>query len=376
MAHIAIFCDGTWNSAQTGDETHILRLARACAQSPEQRIIYVAGVGTGQGMISDAGRWLSKVGGGLFGWGLNRNIKSAYLSLCRGYKPGDKILIFGFSRGAYTARSLAGLIRKSGILADPTQVNLTRAFKLYRTRGPRNSPDMPHIRDARRALSPDFATSQSDVLWRQDHSSLVRIAYLGVWDTVGALGLPKSILGPLADWWNARYRFHDTALSHLVEAARHAVALDERRALYPPTLWHNLDDAADKQGLNKGDRSDQRPYQQVWFAGNHGVVGGTGMAQSLSAAPLQWIWSGAAQTGLRLRVGAKFPHVAPDALQPAPQLGRLQRVYRLVPWLLRWRDGPSEPWQLHITARLRTATLPDYRPRSLERVLPELFDTR
>ena len=189
MAIIAIFCDGTWNDKTSDDPTHVAQLAAACAQNKDQTVLYFAGVGTGSGMISYLGRWLSTVGGGLFGWGLNRNIKAAYIDLCRVYQPGDKAMIFGFSRGANTARSLVGMIRKSGILADPTQHNLTRAFRLYRSRGAFNVTDTPRVWAQRRKLSPDFATSAADVIRRSDHSYLVRIAYLGVWDTVGALGI-------------------------------------------------------------------------------------------------------------------------------------------------------------------------------------------
>ena len=369
MAIIAIFCDGTWNSPKSGAETHVLRLARSCAQTPNQKVLYFAGVGTGTGMVSRLGRWLSKAGGGLFGWGLNRNIRAAYRALCRCYQPGDKIMIFGFSRGAYTARSLAGMVRKCGVLADPSPSQLAQAFRLYRARGAHNAPDTPHVMRQRRRLSPDYATSPADVIWRNDHSYLVRITYLGVWDTVGALGIPASVLGRIADWWNARYAFHDTSLSRLVEAARHAVALDERRVFYEPTLWENLETIEGDAGLNRGDVSDQRPYQQVWFAGNHSIVGGSGAAQALAAAPLLWVWQGAFQCGLRKMVGAQVPHVPVDAGEPAPEMTQVRAIYRLAPWLLRWRDGPAHVGDLHVTARLRAERLATYRPHGLVRLL-------
>lgn len=373
MARIAIFCDGTWNSTRMGLETHVLRLARACAETSEQKVLYFAGVGTGKGMVNEAGRWMSKLGGGLFGWGLNRNIKSAYLALCRIYRPGDQILIFGFSRGAYTARSLAGMIRKCGIVADPTPTNVNVAFRLYRQRGPENAPDQPHILAARRLLSPHFATSPVDASWRNDHSYMVRISYLGVWDTVGALGIPKSLLGTFADRWNARHRFHDTTLSRLVETARHAVALDEQRVMYAPTLWSNLtDDQPDADsGLSAPNRS--ASYEQVWFAGNHAMVGGSALPQGLAAASLMWIWQGAEMVGLQLRPGARMPHVPVSAAEPAPDMYKTRAIYRLAPWLLRWRIGPAEPSALHPTARLRAACLTGYRPGSLSRVIPGLF---
>lgn len=373
MAVIAIFCDGTWSTLESGCKTHVARLAEACAQTKTQKIIYVPGVGTGTAMQSDFGRWMSKVGGGLFGWGLNRNIKIAYLALCEVYQPGDKIMIFGFSRGAYTARSLVGMIRKCGILSDPSAENLNAAFRLYRTRGARNAPDMPDVRAIRQKLSPDYATSAADVTARADHSYLVRITYLGVWDTVGALGVPKLISGGIAAFWNARYAFHDTSLTHLVEEARHALALDEKRTLFAPSLWGNLDATHTDPGLNRGDKSETRRYQQVWFAGNHAIVGGSAAPQGLAAASLGWIFKAASAAGLELKSGFVIPNTAIDATAPAPDLYQVHWIYRLLPWLVGWRAGPSGSDGLHPTVRLRAVLVPRYRPSALRRALPRLF---
>lgn len=373
MAIIALFCDGTWARFDSKTRTHVARFADSCAKTDAQHIRYFAGVGTGVRQISDIGRWVSKMGGGLFGWGLNRNIRLAYLELCRLYQPGDKIMIFGYSRGAYTARSLVGMIRKCGLLDEPTGRNLRRAFRLYRRRGAANTPDTQAIWTERRALSPRFATSPEDVLRRGDDSVLVRIAYLGVWDTVGALGIPESVFGRFARAWNARYTFHDTVLSRLVERARHVVALDERRVMYAPSLWSNLDRNGGDPGLNQDDRTDQRLYQQKWFAGAHGLVGGSAGPEPLAAAALEWIVAGAAEAGLQLdadKASVLTPVNATVASQP---LHSASRLYRLLPWLLRWRDGPDYPHQLHDSARVRAALVTGYRPRALRRVLPGLF---
>ncbi|MEM6563465.1 MAG: DUF2235 domain-containing protein [Pseudomonadota bacterium] len=373
MAVIAIFCDGTWNTFDGPNRTHVARLAEACVKDDAQKVIYIEGVGTGTGTVSQIGRTLSKLGGGVFGWGLNRNIKLAYLELCRCYRPGDKIMVFGFSRGAYTARSLVGMIRKCGILRDPNARNLRRAFRLYRTRGWRGMPDSHAVWEKRRRLSPNFATSAEDVIRRADHSFLVRITYLGVWDTVGALGIPKGVLGPLASVWNARYAFHDTRLTRLVEEARHAVALDEKRVLFEPSLWSNLDVDGDDPGLNRGDRTAERRYQQVWFAGNHSVVGGASAPQALANASLEWIWQAAKTSGLRLKTRDYLPVVPVDAAAPAPDIYDVNKAYAAVPWLLRWRHGPERSENLHPTARLRAALLPGYRPRTLKTVMAGLF---
>lgn len=376
MAVIAIFCDGTWSSFDSKARTHVAHLAASCAQDRTQKVIYCAGLGTGEGRGNGLQRWVSRIGAGLFGWGLNGTIKSAYRDLCRIYQPGDKIMIFGFSRGAYTARSLVGMIRKCGILSDPSSRNLRRAFRLYRSRGAHNSPDKPKVWAARRRLSPDYATSARDVIQRGDHSYLVRITYLGIWDTVGALGIPSSLAGPIAKLWNRRYAFHDTSLSHLVEQARHAVALDEKRVFFEPSLWGNLTSRLREPGLNHSDTSDTRPYQQVWFAGNHSIIGGSTAPKELAAASLSWIWEGAQQAGLSLRPGHVVPDVAVDTSAPAPAMYEVSLIYRLTPWLVRWRHGPRVLHALHPTARLRAALVAGYRPRPLAKVLPGLFRTR
>ncbi|WP_298842660.1 DUF2235 domain-containing protein [uncultured Roseobacter sp.] len=371
MAVIAIFCDGTWNSPGAGLSTHVLREADACARMPDQIVLYFPGVGTGTGMVSELGRRISRIGGGLFGWGLNRNIRAAYLELCRIYQPGDRIMIFGFSRGAYTARSLVGMIRKCGILEKPARLNAWRAFRLYRRRGAENGPDAPDVMAARRRLSPGYATSQADIEMRADGSNLVRISYLGVWDTVGALGIPQAVLGGIARAWNRRYQFHDTSLSRLVEHARHAVALDERRVLFEPSLWDNLDQKPGDPGLNRGDQGLERPYQQVWFAGNHSIVGGAVAAQGLAAVPARFVMEEAERLGLQSR-RAGLPR--PDATGPAPDIDDVRGLYRFFPVLLRWRAGPQTPRGLHPSVLTRMARRNDYRPGSLRWLFPELFD--
>ncbi|WP_436397475.1 DUF2235 domain-containing protein [Roseobacter sp. S98] len=372
MAVIAIFCDGTWNSPGAGLNTHVLREADACDRVQDQIVLYFPGVGTGAGLASEIGRRISRIGGGLFGWGLNRNIRAAYLELCRIYQPGDRIMIFGFSRGAYTARSLVGMIRKCGILEQPTAVNAWRAFRLYRRRGANHGPDAPHIIAARRRLSPRFATSQADVETRNDGSNLVRISYLGVWDTVGALGIPQAVLGGIARAWNRRYQFHDTSLSRLVENARHAVALDERRVLFEPSLWDNLDPRPGDPGLNRGAQELDRPYQQVWFAGSHSVVGGATDAQGLAALPAEFVIGQAERLGLKTQRNAL---ARPDALQEAPDINDVRGIYRFFPKLLRWRLGPQTPRGLHPSVLTRMARRSDYRPGSLRWLFPELFDS-
>lgn len=312
---------------------------------------------------------------------MNNNIKQAYAALCEQYEAGDEIFIFGFSRGAYTARSLAGMIRKCGIVADPTDKKLEAAFRLYRQPGAENHPDALHILKARRTLSPRFATSQADMdwravtPWRNEPAKMARveIAYLGIWDTVGALGIPAPLLGPVASVWNNKYRFHDTLLSSMVKSARHAVALDERRVFYRPALWDNLEASRDHEGLNKGDRTETRPYQQVWFTGTHAIVGGSApKARALTGQSLQWIAEGAVKAGLDIEMNDLLDRV-PDPMANSHTLTQPPWLYTVAGNLLKWRKGPGHPIDLHPSADMRIKGRRDYRPRSLKNLMPTLF---
>lgn len=298
MKRIVIFCDGTWNSSDAARATNVVKLAQAvCPLAPDgtvQQVFYYPGVGSGQGSTG-LSRLLDRYGGGAFGWGLDDKIHQAFRDLVFCYEPGDMICIFGFSRGAFTARSLAGLIRKAGIPARSQIPAIPEAIRQYRRRDPASHPESEEMRRYRAHLSPATATSEEDLAWRQANgygdAILLRLGYLGIWDTVGGLGLP-GMLGFAARLLNRRYRFHDTDLSRSVAAARHALALDERRKLYPYTPWANLDK------LNGETTGEERPYRQLWFVGTHSVVGGSGPLPPLSAYPLRWVAEGAMARGV------------------------------------------------------------------------------
>ncbi|MCD1624418.1 MAG: T6SS phospholipase effector Tle1-like catalytic domain-containing protein [Paracoccaceae bacterium] len=390
---IVFFCDGTWNKADADRPTSILRLAQAVAPTAaggiKQVVFYQQGVGTGRGTTRLA-RWTDKFLGGALGWGLEDNIIEAYRNLVFCYEPGDHIHIFGFSRGAYTARSLAGLIRKAGILPRDKVHLVGAAMDLYRQRGTQNAPDEPAIRARRAALSPDVATSPDDVMWRLTESLLdrhgespilVQIRYLGVLDTVGALGLP-SFLGLFARLVNDRYAFHDTDLSHLVLSARHAVALDERRWLYRPALWGNLDrdprkpELGPEGGLNRGDTGPDRPYRQIWFPGVHGVVGGSGTVPGLSAFPAEWIAQGARSKDVALEFDRRALQEITAPADPAADASTMiqkRGFSNLYGFLLGDREGPTRAADVAESARQRVIRLGGYRPGSLRRVLRDLF---
>ncbi|MGB3314960.1 MAG: DUF2235 domain-containing protein [Albidovulum sp.] len=305
MKRIAVFCDGTWNGADQAHPTNVRQMAvmvpREGRDGVEQRALYFQGVGVpeGGGFLE---RVNERVSGGAMGAGLDNKIALAYMHLGKYYEPGDEVYIFGFSRGAYTARSLAGLIRNSGLPRDPSAELVRACFDRYRDRSDAGKPDSEDSMRFRLRVSPGIATSEAEQDWRRQnghpegHPFTVR--YLGIWDTVGALGIP-SHWGLPARVLNRKYRFHDTELSRSVLSARHAVAIDEERRTFVPTLWTNLEKLRDQNPA--GD------YRQEWFAGTHGSVGGGGDIVSLSGIALIWIASGAIAAGLTLdqeRLGA------------------------------------------------------------------------
>lgn len=372
MKKIAIFCDGTWNSPTMEEPTSVCRLSENCVNDATQVTIYLPGVGVGVfgGKIRQI---LHKFGGGAFGWGLAANVKKAYAALCEVYEKDDEIYIFGFSRGAYTARSLAGMIRKCGIIPkkDIGPVKLARAWWIYKKGGEKNRPDGETIWKARKKLSPDVATSPKDLKNRNDHSHMVNIAYIGVWDTVGALGIPEGLVGPLARLWNWRYRFHDMELSETVKSARHAVAIDEQRVFFEPTLWDNL---TGRDGLNKGDRSPDRPYQQIWFIGSHGIVGGSSESRPLVAYPYEWIAEGAHAKGLKLKKPpAELADHEGDPLFETKELTDPGLVYAIAPHLKGYREGLMDPICCHASVRDRVRQMESYRPGTLKVVAESLL---
>lgn len=299
MKRLIFCCDGTWSGASSPGATNVLQVAQALAamdQGPVPQVVYyLEGLGSAKGSLVSS---LDKYTAGAFGWGLMQDLREAYISLVFNYQPGDEVFIFGFSRGAFTARSLAGLIRTAGILDVEAIEHLDRAVELYRSRSKGTGVDEPLSNEFRAAYSKRFYTSAHDLDYRKAKGgfdparcSAFAIEYMGLWDTVGALGIPSMILG--AGWFNKRYAFHDTRLSGMVKSARHAVAADETVGVLEPTLWRNIQDLEDRTGNKKR-------YRQEWFPGDHRSVGGGGHVTDLSAISLEWVLEGAAAQGLDL----------------------------------------------------------------------------
>jgi uncharacterized protein (DUF2235 family) len=271
MKRLVVCCDGTWNRPDQVDKgvaapTNVAKLSLALAEADDagnaQVLRYQAGVGT---------RRRERLLGGGFGVGLSRNVQECYRFIADAYEPGDKLYFFGFSRGAFTARSTVGLVRNSGILRREHRHRIEEAYALYR--------------NPRKDSEPSGIAAE---LFRRSYSHPeTYIDFVGVWDTVGALGIPIDGFRPplLSKLWT----FHDTTLSRYVRGAYHAIAIDERRQPFKPTLWVKQDDAEDQT------------LEQVWFAGVHCDVGGGYGNTDLSEIPLLWMAEKARGCGLAFK---------------------------------------------------------------------------
>jgi len=380
MKNIAIFCDGTWQNLSQRFPTNVTRLARAVTpfgrvdgHDTTQVVYYDDGVGVGNGVLDHAQRLL----GGAFGEGLDGKVARAYEFLCLNYTPGDRIFIFGFSRGAYTARSLGGLLRRAWILKRQNIGLIEQAIDIYRNHS-RDAVETAVFRknncyDAAlflrpRAIDPKAATADNATADRPTAA----IQYIGVWDTVGSLGVPEGL--PFADRLNDKYRFHDQSLSRFVVSARHAVAIDERRSSFAPALWDNIAELNANAGAGidscvPGDR----PYQQTWFPGHHGSVGGGEDDGGISILPLLWIAEGAIAAGLEFDDDLlAIYHDAADAVAPFPATPRTFGDIVLQATGQSDRTGPGAADEISDAAVRRWRGLATYRPQPLQRWAADL----
>jgi uncharacterized protein (DUF2235 family) len=318
----ALLFDGTWNNRRT--RTNVIRLRESLrttgAADPDQPCFYDEGVGT---------KWWNRLSGGAFGRGLSENIQEGYAWLARRHRAGDEIYVFGFSRGAYTARSLVGLIRKCGLLNAVAEETLADAYALYRDKSV--APSDPRA-----------------VEFRARHSRETRVRFIGVWDTVGALGIPVSQIPFSRDY----YQWHDTELSGIVDYALHAVAVDEHRKDFGVTLWT----MAKPQNVK---------VEQRWFAGAHSDVGG-GEGGTLPNLALRWLQDMAEEAGLQFREKA--------TVGPQDHLGPIHDSYAsFMAGLYRWfrprhprkfGAGVHETVDASVWQRWRAD--PKYRPAALK----------
>ncbi|HEY9079161.1 DUF2235 domain-containing protein [Magnetovibrio sp.] len=273
MKNIVLMSDGTANSSTSRDKTNVWRLYRALnLHRPDQVAMYTAGVGTSEFAPL-------KAIGGAFGWGLKEDVVELYKFLCRSYSDGDKIYLFGFSRGAFTVRLLAGMILHCGIYTN------------YK-----NEEDLH--KEARRVFSANRSKFKSGLLYRayrsirpakpiQQDNVKPEIEFIGVWDTVDAYGLPIDELTYLWDKLIFPLRFCDQRLSPRVKRACHAISIDDERHTFHPVLW---DESQEETLAAEGEVQANR-IEQVWFTGVHSDVGGGYSMNDLSLVPLDWMMS-------------------------------------------------------------------------------------
>lgn len=353
MKRLVICCDGTWERIYRGALTNVALSARSIAprdaRGQAQIVYYSTGVGASLGGLS--------IWDGMTGADLDQHLLDAYLFLNFNYEPGDQIYLFGFSRGAYTVRSLAGLLRKCGVLRRVHVNQAGAALQLYRDREvSADSSIAAHFRYAHAIAWPRIG--ETAMKFGAPPADL-RIRYLGVWDTVGALGIPRVL--PFAVGLNKQYQFHDTALSRAIEFARHGVAIDERRAAFAPTLWTNL------HKLNAPGAPPRA--MQLWFPGDHGGVGGGGRAQGLSNCSLLWVLEGGEQAGLALlrEPGGVISGCLADIDPIDAPLESTSGFSATSLMGLRWRKGLHRFDDVHETARLRWMANAKYRPALLQK---------
>lgn len=263
---LIVLCDGTFNDPS--DNTNVFKFKNALARE-NQLVFYDEGVGITEegGRRGTIGRLFESLAGGAFGYGLSTNVQQGYRWVCQNYQAGDDLYFLGFSRGAFTARSVVGMIRKIGLIRPPVdRFSLREAFDRYRDQ---HHPNCPETEDYRERLN----------TLRIEELSL---RFLGVWDTVGALGVP--VVGLRSFVAAHRWQFHDTRLSSHVRTARQALAVDERRAAFLPAPWCSED------GEPKND------VKQVWFAGCHSDVGGRN-----GQIAFDWMLAQAEDNGLKFK---------------------------------------------------------------------------
>ena len=315
---LVLCCDGTWNRADAKHITNVEKIARSIQTDPEksggsqQLVEYITGVGVGYRVDRILGGWL--------GCGVFNNVRTAYRFLALNHEVGDEIYIFGFSRGAYTARSVAGMIGYAGLLTRDALVHgyLAEALERYKTRlaQPKDSKfkSLEEFRDA--CCHPGTT-----------------ITFLGVFDTVGALGVPTVL--------HTDHQFHDVTLGSTVQCARQALAIDELRRTFAPCLWSvpNTEPKVVTLTPKPGTRVEVPRVKQVWFEGVHSDVGGGYDDDGLSNTTLRWMTDQAKEAGLVFDTAMLDVYL--DSPRPAVRHPSMNPMYRLANAFERIRPRPE-----------------------------------
>lgn len=315
--NIVLCSDGTGNTANKGRGTNVWKVFEAVDLNghkenrnlKRQVAFYDDGVGTER-------MKLLKLITGAVGIGLKRNVKQLYTELCRAYEAGDDLYLFGFSRGAFTVRTLAGLIEKCGIVETHPRATPDDPVSAAQAPAPRPPIDDAALEtlvdEAYRQFRKHFRRPWSDRLhawlpfsssaeaataaFRRRHAvkhpvhapdGTPKIRFVGVWDTVDAVGLPIDELASLMNaFWP--YKFPDRKLGTHVRKGCHALAIDDERRSFHPTMWDET-----------GEGESENRIEQVWFAGVHSNVGGGYPKQGLSLVSLCWMMQKAQREDLR-----------------------------------------------------------------------------
>jgi len=270
MSKRLVMCsDGTWSTAEQSAVTNVVKLYRSIAPVDDTGMEQLPSYRKGVGASPD-----ERVRGGAFGFGLSREVRENYRFVVENFDPGDELFFLGFSRGAYTARSTVGLIRNAGVLRRDQAHRIDEAYALYRNRARGTRP-----------------ASDEAERFRRDYSHETRIRFVGVWDTVGALGIPFT-----GSWLtrliNGRWSFHDTTLTSYVDVACQALSIDEKRGPFEPAIWQRSESAREQR------------CEQVWFAGDHSDVGGGYTDSALADIALLWLADRARSAGLAFNADA------------------------------------------------------------------------
>ncbi len=329
MKRIVICADGTWNKPeedlQKDYPTNVLKFSRAIKPLDEtgivQTVFYDWGIGS----------YHSSAAGGALGKGLDKNIKDCYRFIVHNYDVGDELFFFGFSRGAYTVRSLSGMINNCSILKKENANLINSAFELYKN-------------------SKFYVSHPLSVKFRQDNSVSEKtpIKFVGVWDTVGSMGLPTSIFGFI----KPKNLFYDSKIGSIIQVARHALSIDEVRKDFEPTIWVQ-------------DNENRVDLKQVWFAGVHSDVGGgykpDGNGRTLAEIPMLWMKKEAELQNLKFQ-----PHIDVSIDPLTAKHNEQKKFYKLLGKHVR-DILPHTP--IHISVKERYEKDPKYRPENLETYL-------
>lgn len=327
---IVICADGTWNrpekNLQKDFPTNVLKLARAIKpvdkKGVAQQVFYDWGIGS----------YHDSAVAGITGKGINKNIMDDYRYIVQNFSHGDDIYLFGFSRGAYTIRALCGLINNCGILKRADAALIQKAFNLYKKSGEAHSP-----------------SGSKSIAFRKKYSHPSRkIKFVGVWDTVGAMGIPISFLGFFED----KDEFYDTKIGKNIHIARHALAIDEHREDFEPTVW---------------DKNNHENLKQVWFTGAHSDIGGSYKPDRngsvLSDNALAWLIKEAEVAGLTVE-----PHLKNNIKKSATATLHKSRVkfFKLKKKYLRKIDHEQGEILIHESVKTRWDKDKSYRPTNLK----------